>query len=373
MVLRTHDILLKSERLTLRPLTEVDWPILLQWNSDPEVLYYSEGDDVQAYSLEEIQAIYRSVSQNALCFMIEIEGRPVGECWLQRMNLERILSQYPGYDLRRIDLLIGEKSLWGQGIGTEAIRLLTELAFNREGADYVFAVDIADYNPRSRRAFQKNDYRMVARNPQESGSKAKVTFDLLAKNPRLGFHAYAIHLFFDPQTDTAIRKVWSELAESGVAPYLHGSGNRPHLTLAIYRALDLPEARRRLAELAASHAALTLSFQYQGIFTTPQPVIFLGPVVTRPMLELHAATNQTLDDLGELPNFDHYRPGRWIPHCGLATDFNGARLNEALEITQRLPLPLEGHIQEIGLVEMSPVRQWDQWKLGQAIEQPSTC
>jgi hypothetical protein len=42
--LRTHDITLRSERVVLRPMTEGDWNILLRWNSDPEVLYYS--DDV---------------------------------------------------------------------------------------------------------------------------------------------------------------------------------------------------------------------------------------------------------------------------------------------------------------------------------------
>ncbi len=113
-----------------------------------------------------IQDIYRTVSQSALCFIIEHQGRSIGECWLQRMNLERVLREYPGFDLRRIDLMIGEKALWGQGLGTEVIRLLTDLAFHHEKADYVFGVDIADYNPRSRRAFEKNDYRLIAHHPQ---------------------------------------------------------------------------------------------------------------------------------------------------------------------------------------------------------------
>ncbi len=153
MFLKTHSIILQSLLIKLRPLTEADWPTLLAWNSDPEVLYYSDGNDVQAYNLDEVQSIYRTVSQTALCFMIELDGRPIGEAWLQRMNLERILVDYPGYDLRRIDLMIGEKALWGRGLGTEAIRLLTELAFEQEGADYVFAAGIVDYNPRSLRAF----------------------------------------------------------------------------------------------------------------------------------------------------------------------------------------------------------------------------
>jgi RimJ/RimL family protein N-acetyltransferase len=160
-----HEIYLIGERVTLRPMIEADWPDLLRWNSDPEVLYFSEGDDVAAYTLEEVQGIYREISQSAFCFIIEYQGHSIGECWLQRMNLTRILVDYPGFDLWRIDLLIGEKTLWGLGLGTEVIHLLTEFAFQGEGADYVFGLDIADDNPRSRRAFEKNGYQLLARIP----------------------------------------------------------------------------------------------------------------------------------------------------------------------------------------------------------------
>ena len=88
-------------------MTEEDWKILLKWNSDPEVLYYSEGDNVTAYTLEQVQRIYCGISQNAFCFIIEVDGEHVGECWLQRMNLKRILEKYPRLDCRRIDLMIG--------------------------------------------------------------------------------------------------------------------------------------------------------------------------------------------------------------------------------------------------------------------------
>ncbi len=361
MKLKTHTITLTGERVTLRPMTEADWPVLLNWNSDPEVLYYSEGEDVRSYNLDEVKSIYRTVSQTALCFIIVYQGRPVGEGWLQRMNLDRVLQEYPGFDVRRIDLMIGEKALWGQGVGTEVIRLLTDLAFQQEGAEYIIEPDIADYNVRSRRAFEKNGYRLIARHAQQVGSKARYTVDMLIKNPRLGFHAYAIHLFFDPITESAIRAIWRELAESGVAPYFYRSANRPHITLGIYRALDLPESRRRLADLATSHSPLPVSFQYHGLFPGSAPSTFLGPLVTASLLEFHAAVCAQLDELGELPYFSYYRPGHWIPHCALATEFDSARLHEALRISQNITLPLQGQISEIGVTEMRPVRHLCTW------------
>jgi len=179
MKILTHNVILRGEKVMLRPMTEDDWDILLKWNSDPEVLYYSEGDDVQSYNLEEIQGIYRGTSQTAFCFIVEIKGVPVGESWLQQMNYPRILQKYPGRDCRRIDLMIGEKTLWGKGLGSEIIRLLVGFAFEQEKADLIFGCEIADYNSRSLKAFQKVGFRIVDAIQQPPGSKAYVSYDVL--------------------------------------------------------------------------------------------------------------------------------------------------------------------------------------------------
>ncbi len=162
-------------------MTEKDWDILHKWNSDPEVLYYSEGDNVTAYTLEQVQDLYRSVSQNAFCFIIEVYSRPVGECWLQKMNLKRILQKYPDLDCRRIDLMIGEKEYWGQGIGTKAVCLLVEFGFLKEGADVIFGCDIADYNIASLRLFHKAGFEIDAKIKQSPDSKAHYCYDQILR------------------------------------------------------------------------------------------------------------------------------------------------------------------------------------------------
>lgn len=177
--LKTHTLTLRGERMTLRPMTEDDWDLLLRWNSDPEVLYYSEGDDVEFRTLAEVQSIYRGVSQQALCFIAEVGGTSIGEGWLQRLNLPRLLEQHPGLDCRRIDLAIGEKSCWGKGLGTEMIRLLVDLGFGHEGADLIFGCEVGDYNPRSLRAFEKTGFQICERLAQPPGDKARFRYDLV--------------------------------------------------------------------------------------------------------------------------------------------------------------------------------------------------
>jgi len=110
--LRGHCVTLTDGDLVLRPMTEDDWDVEERWNRDPEVLRWSEGDDVESRSPEEVRSIYRGVSRTALVFVAELSGRPIGDGWLQEMNMAEILRRHPpAADLRRIDLLIGEKEL----------------------------------------------------------------------------------------------------------------------------------------------------------------------------------------------------------------------------------------------------------------------
>lgn len=177
--LREHQIVLVGAHVKLRPMAESDWDVIHQWDTDPEVLYFSEGDDVSSYTLEESQDIYRSVSQNAFSFIVEYAKRRIGYCWLQKMNMKDILQRFPDQDCRRIDLAIGEKMLWGRGLGTEIIGLLTKFGFHQEKADLIFGCGIADYNSRSRQAFEKNGYSIYQEVQQPEGNKAKMRYDLI--------------------------------------------------------------------------------------------------------------------------------------------------------------------------------------------------
>ena len=167
-VLQTHNVTLRGGAMTLRPMCEDDWDVLLKWNNDPAVMELADHSPCEESTLEELQTIYRWISTHAYCFIMEVDGNPIGECWLQRMNLQRIVAQFPDKDLRRIDLMIGEKELWGRGYGTEVIGLLVEFGFQKKRADAIFAPVMAD-NHRSQRAFQKNGFTYHARTQEPDG------------------------------------------------------------------------------------------------------------------------------------------------------------------------------------------------------------
>ena len=182
--LREHDVHLRDGPLHLRPLTEADWDTLLGWNNDTEVLFYVEMDDVQSWTLEAMQGMYRSISQHAYVFMIELAAKPIGECWLQEMNIDSVKERYPGLDVRRIDLMIGEKDLWGKGWGTKTIGLLVRFGFRECGVDVIHEPGVGDHNIRSRRAFEKNGFRMVEAVAKPEGAKAKTEYHMALTRER---------------------------------------------------------------------------------------------------------------------------------------------------------------------------------------------
>lgn len=181
-IIRTHDITLYGGNdvdIVLRPLCDAHLPHLYKWCADPEVLYWTEGVTANtnlSYGPETVRQIYGGVSQNALCFLIEADGAPIGECWLQRMNLPEVKALYPdGLDVRRIDMSIGEKAYWGKGIGTQFIGMMVDFAFYGEHVDVLHCF-CEDYNVRSRRMWEKHGFAQVLAEPLSQPQKGQWQF-----------------------------------------------------------------------------------------------------------------------------------------------------------------------------------------------------
>jgi 2'-5' RNA ligase len=174
---------------------------------------------------------------------------------------------------------------------------------------------------------------------------------------------FAVHLFFDANTEAAIKSVWKKLAETEIAPYLYRSANRPHLTLAIYQQLDLSACEQQLESFAAHRNPLPVTFQHLGIFSTTPTTVFLGSTVTVSLLALHAQVHERLRPLGTEPH-PYYLPGQWMPHCTLALELESRLITQVLDLGLQVPLPLNGEIAEIGVIEFRPVKHLFGFRLG---------
>jgi len=183
-IIKTHDINLygkiKDYNIRLRPLCDEHLPLLYKWDADPEMTYWL---DEKPCSKEDVEGIYSYVSNISYCFLIEANGKPIGDCWLENMNIQDRIDMYPGLNVKRIDIFICEKDWWRKGIGSGVIGMLTDFAFELEKADVIHIVEIADFNERSQRAFLRNGYKFVRAIDIDYGINAKQGYDYaLAKS-----------------------------------------------------------------------------------------------------------------------------------------------------------------------------------------------
>ena len=149
--------------------------MLYKWNSDPEVTFWCESCD-GVNDEETVRDIYRYVSPVAYCFLLEVDGKPIGDCWLQHMNDQDVIDMYPNHNVKRIDMMIGEKEWWGRGIGSALIGMLTDFAFGDDSVDVLHIPCVFDYNIRSQKAFLKNGYKFIMASDVEDNKKMKQEF-----------------------------------------------------------------------------------------------------------------------------------------------------------------------------------------------------
>lgn len=151
----------------------------------------------------------------------------------------------------------------------------------------------------------------------------------------------ALELYLDTDATRRIRVLWEALEAEGVQSlrYLLDQRHRPHVSLAVAPRLDPTRVADALAGFTVA-APLALSFQYAGQFVGR--VLWLGPTPTAPLLAHHAEVYDRLARAG-VDLSEHYRPGRWVPHCTLSMRvpnvLMAAAVRRCLEV-----LPIEARV-----------------------------
>lgn len=146
------DILLATERLALREFTAADADLLVELDSDPEVVRYITGrptprEEVETEVLPRILASYAAhPGFGVLAAHTLADGEFLG--WFMfRPGRDRPAGHVElGYRLRR--------AAWGKGYATEGSLALVEYGFTRTATRRVYAEAMA-VNTRSRRVMEK--------------------------------------------------------------------------------------------------------------------------------------------------------------------------------------------------------------------------
>jgi 2'-5' RNA ligase len=168
---------------------------------------------------------------------------------------------------------------------------------------------------------------------------------------------YAVELRFDADLAERVRGLWRALEEVGAGSFGPGGAPVPHLSLAVYDdedEVDEAAASDLVAELAARGAPIDIAFASLGVFPTEESVLFLAPVITPALLDLHAAYHGMAHRLGATCR-PYYLPGRWVPHCTLSMQGPMAGVQDGLGHLAASWAPPRGTIRAVALIKVPPL------------------
>ncbi len=181
---------------------------------------------------------------------------------------------------------------------------------------------------------------------------------------------YAVELFYDHESEIAVRKVWDGAGEALGRSSLSNTGARPHISLAVYNDdLDPAGFPEKLQEFAESTEPFEFRLSSVGTFPGNEGVVYLSPVVTQDLLAIHQQYHETF--LKYEANVQaYYLPGNWVPHCTVAIDLEASGIPEVVAYCRARFQQVTGRFTEIGLVEFRPVKELFTVELGQVRRQP---
>ena len=129
------------------------------------------------------------------------------------------------------------------------------------------------------------------------------------------------------------------------------------MSLAVYDdedQVDAAVASDLVAALAARGARSETAFASLGVFPTKENVLFLAPVVTPTLLDLHAAFHAMAQRLRATCR-PYYLSGRWVPHCTLSMQGPIAGVHDGLGHLARNWRPLRGTLRSVVLIRVPPL------------------
>jgi 2'-5' RNA ligase len=128
-----------------------------------------------------------------------------------------------------------------------------------------------------------------------------------------GLMVAAVELYLDVHASRRLRTLWHALEAEGIPTLasLQDDKHRPHVSLAAAGRLAPDAVSAALAGVEVGRA-LTMDLDFVGQFVGR--VLWLGVTATEELLAHHRLVHERLT-AAAVDVWDHYRPGRWVPHC----------------------------------------------------------
>ena len=165
---------------------------------------------------------------------------------------------------------------------------------------------------------------------------------------------YAIELYFDSEMEKKIFDFRDSIYHLGLDPVLGKLGDKPHVSLAVF-----PETNTaHLQQISAAFSKMIHPFPVQldsiGVFPTTKNVLYLTPIPSLQLLQVHRQFHKLLED-EQIASNPYYLPDYWMPHCTIELNLSDSQLNLALSLCKQHFTPIRGMFASLGLISFRPI------------------
>ncbi len=157
------NVILKAQRLTLRPWKESDLNDFYEYASVDGVGQMAGW--MPHNSIEESKNILSHFIEGKKTFALEYQGKAIGSLGIEKYKEET----YPELDPlqgREIGYVLS-RDYWGQGLMPEAVNAVLEWLFNEEKLDFIMVAHF-DWNNQSRRVIEKCGFQYIKTAPHDT-------------------------------------------------------------------------------------------------------------------------------------------------------------------------------------------------------------
>jgi len=125
-----NEAILAGKKVTLRPLTVEDVPLLARWFFDPEVVHWLQlsEDPPNLRTIDAVRERFEHMQADPGTRLWRIdtpEGKPIGQI--------EMVDIHPLQKRAELHLCIGEKEYWSGGYGSDAIKCVLQYGFETLG------------------------------------------------------------------------------------------------------------------------------------------------------------------------------------------------------------------------------------------------
>lgn len=149
--------IIRGESVFLRPAERDDLPTFVRWFTDAEVLrnldmFAPMSNAAEVAWFDRMLAAQGTTDYHfVICTLAD--GRPIGTTGLHVIDRHNGSAEF--------GIAIGEKSEWGKGFGTDALRAICDFGFGELRLERI-ELEVFDYNLRAIRSYEKAGFRTDA-------------------------------------------------------------------------------------------------------------------------------------------------------------------------------------------------------------------